>query len=234
VIWALVPAAGSGRRMAGNGTSNVPKQYLALAGRTVLEHGLSVFLAHPRINGVVVVLAPDDNRWKTLSLSGDPRVRTAVGGAERADSVLAGLRCLLGVGHDEDWVLVHDAARPCIQRAELDRLLDEAGADPVGGLLAVPVRDTVKQAHSVNVEITVDRSKLWLAQTPQMFRLGLLHQALSAALAKGQAMTDESSAMEQAGYHPRLVQGSATNIKITCPDDLVIAEALLQARQKPC
>ena len=235
MIWALIPAAGSGRRMAGAGEVTIPKQYLPLAGRTVLEHSLSVFLDHPRIRGAVIVLAEGDRHWTTLEIASHPRIGIAAGGAERADSVLSGLNRLLETANRQDWVLVHDAARPCLQRADVDRLLQavESEGDD-GGLLAIPMRDTVKRARGSQVDTTVDRSGLWLAQTPQMFRLGVLHDVLAAALKAGEQVTDESSAMERAGYRPKLVSGSAANVKITCPEDLAVADGILRTRGTAC
>lgn len=228
-FWALIPAAGSGRRMATG--SNLPKQYLMLGGRRVIEHSLSLFANHARIAGVVVALAPNDRIWSSLPIAASPRVHTVKGGAERAQSVLAGLTHLLTLGAAEDWVLVHDAARPCLTRVMLDKLMRTLEKDPVGGLLASPAQDTIKRAEKGRVEATVDRNQLWLAQTPQMFRLGALHTALNAALQAGQGVTDEASAMEQAGQQPALVEANVENIKITTPADLSLAEFILQRRQ---
>ncbi len=164
-------------------------------------------------------LAPEDPWWPTLACARDARILRAPGGRERADSVLGGLLLLSEQGaSDGDWVLVHDAARPNLCREDLDRLLAELAQDPVGGLLGVPARDTLKRVgHDGRVSETVDRSQVWLAYTPQMFRLGALRDALSAGLAAGAAITDEASAMEWAGHAPRLVEGRADNIKVTTP-----------------
>jgi 2-C-methyl-D-erythritol 4-phosphate cytidylyltransferase len=217
-FWALIPAAGVGSRMG----ADRPKQYLELAGKTILEHSLACFLDHPRLRGVVVSLAPDDPYWPTLACAQDSRIVRAAGGRERADSVLGGLQRLSELGAQEcDWVLVHDAARPNLQRSDLELLLAELADDPVGGLLAVPVRDTLKRAGSDGrVLQTVDRSPIWQAYTPQMFRLGLLRRALAQALAAEVAITDEASAVEWLGQAPRLVEGRADNLKITRPEDL--------------
>ena len=217
-LWAIVPAAGRGTRAGGD----LPKQYQPLHGLTMIEHSLRALASHPRIAGLVVVLARDDAHWPGWSaLEGKP-VRTATGGAERADSVLAGLLRLVELGAQEgDWVLVHDAARPNLARSELERLLAELADDPVGGLLAVPARDTLKRIGADGrVAETVDRSLIWQAYTPQMFRFAALHRALADALVAGVAVTDEASALEWAGQAPRLVEGRADNLKITRPEDL--------------
>lgn len=217
-FWAVIPAAGIGSRM----RADRPKQYLALAGRSILEHTLDCFLGHPRLRGLVVSLAADDPWWPELAVSRDARIRRAPGGRERADSVLNALRSLSEAGAgEEDWVLVHDAARPNLAREDLDRLLLTLADDPVGGLLAVPARDTLKRAGADGrVASTLDRSTVWQAYTPQMFRLGRLRDALAAALEAGIAVTDESSAMEWAGYAPQLVEGRGDNLKVTRPEDL--------------
>jgi 2-C-methyl-D-erythritol 4-phosphate cytidylyltransferase len=206
-----------------------PKQYLPLAGQPVLQRSLDCLLALPGLQQVVVALAADDDDWPTLAAASDPRVRVARGGAERCDSVLAGLSVLAEVASPDDWVLVHDAARPCLAPQDLQRLVDSLVEDAVGGLLALPVADTVKRVDAdARVVETVDRTDLWLAQTPQMFRLGMLSAALRRALEQHQPVTDEASAMEWAGFQPKLVEGSPTNIKITRPGDLILAESFLR------
>jgi 2-C-methyl-D-erythritol 4-phosphate cytidylyltransferase len=217
-FWLVIPAAGVGARMA----ADRPKQYLQIAGRCILEHTLYCFLDHPGLLGAVVCVSVDDPYWPQLPLARDLRVRRAPGGRERADSVLAGLQALLAEGaRAEDWVLVHDAARPNLAREDLERLLDSLADDPVGGLLAVPARDTLKRAASDGrVAETVDRSVIWQAYTPQMFRLGALREALAQALKEGVAVTDEASAMEWTGQAPRLIEGRADNLKVTRPEDL--------------
>ena len=217
-FWAVIPAAGIGSRMA----ADRPKQYLQLAGKSILEHTLGCFLDHPCLRGLVVSLASEDPYWPQLPCASDLRIQRADGGRERSDSVLNGLLRLSEMGAGEqDWVLVHDAARPNLQRTDLDRLLTELADDPVGGLLAVPVRDTLKRIGADGrVQQTVDRSVIWQAYTPQMVRLQALRDALSGARAAGVAITDEASALEWAGQAPRLIEGRADNLKITRPEDL--------------
>ncbi len=227
----LIPAAGAGNRMG----SVIPKQYLPLAGRPVVAHTLDIFLRHPRIAGLMVIIGGEDAWWPEIAanLAPDKPPWVVEGGAERCHSVLNGLEALRGHAHPDDWVLVHDAARPCLTDADLDRLLDELADDPVGGLLAVPVRDTLKQADGDGrVVATVDRSRLWHALTPQMFRLKLLHESLRAALAHGLLVTDEAAALEATGFSPRLIEGRADNLKITRPEDLALAEFYLTRRQE--
>jgi 2-C-methyl-D-erythritol 4-phosphate cytidylyltransferase len=225
-FWVVIPAAGVGSRM----RADRPKQYLQVAGRTIIEHTLDCFLGHSRLRQLVVSLAVDDPYWPKLSCASDPRICRADGGGERADSVLAGLHRLFELGaSDEDWVLVHDAARPNLSRQDLDRLLAQVQGDPVGGLLAVPARDTLKRAGADGrVEETIDRSVIWQAFTPQMFRLGMLQHALAGALEAGVAITDEASALEWAGHRPKLVEGRADNLKVTRPEDLRWLEQHLQ------
>ncbi|WP_339462088.1 2-C-methyl-D-erythritol 4-phosphate cytidylyltransferase [Pseudomonas sp. EA_105y_Pfl2_R69] len=218
-FWALIPAAGVGSRMA----ADRPKQYLEVAGKTIIEHSLACFLDHPQLLGVVVSLALDDPYWPHLACAAEPRLQRAEGGRERADSVLNGLLRLSELGaRDDDWVLVHDAARPNLARSDLDLLLAELAGDAVGGLLAVPARDTLKRAGpDGRVRETVDRVTIWQAYTPQMFRLGELQRALADALLAGVAITDEASAMEWAGHAPRLIEGRGDNLKVTRPEDLL-------------
>ena len=223
--WAVVPAAGVGRRMG----SETPKQYLALNGRLVIDHTLQCLLDHPLIAGVYVALSPDDAWWGNSAFVHHPKVVRVNGGAERCHSVLNALRLLQQTAETGDWVLVHDAARPCLHREDLGRLLDQLKAHPVGGLLGVPVRDTMKRTDGDGaVQETVSRDGLWHAYTPQMFRLGLLEQALEAALAKGELVTDDASAMELAGHVPQMVEGRSDNLKITRPGDLELAEFYLR------
>lgn len=217
-FWAVIPAAGVGARMA----ADRPKQYLQLGGRTILEHSLGCFLDHPSLKGLVVSLAVDDPYWPNLACAADPRIQRADGGAERSGSVLNALLQLNALGaSDDDWVLVHDAARPNLSREDLDTLLMQLADDPVGGLLAVPARDTLKRVDKHGrVAETIDRSLIWQAYTPQMFRLGALHRALADSLVADALITDEASAMEWSGQAPRLVEGRADNIKVTRPEDL--------------
>lgn len=233
MIWALVPAAGRGRRMESQ-TPEVPKQYLPLAGSSVLECSLAPFVSHPAIDGIVVALADGDRQWPKLAAARNPKITTVTGGAERADSVLAGLRFLNDRIHVEDWVLVHDAARPCLRQDDLDRMLHILADDPVGGLMALPARDTLKRVSDGRSAATIDRSEIWQAQTPQMFRFGLLRESLSTALQAGARVTDEASALELAGHWPRLVEGRADNIKITVAEDLAMAELILGRREGQC
>ena len=218
--WGVLPAAGVGSRMGGDR----PKQYIELAGATLLEHSLRSLLASPRITGVMVALHPDDRWAGQLAMLEDPRVHTTVGGAERSDSVLAALVALTSQAEDLDWVLVHDAARPCLPLAELETLIDTVIDSGVGGILAEPVVDTVKLSDGQGrIRQTLDRDVLWRAQTPQMFPLGALLGALQAARDKGLTVTDEASAMEMAGQPVQLVASSSRNLKVTVPADLDLA-----------
>jgi 2-C-methyl-D-erythritol 4-phosphate cytidylyltransferase len=213
--------------MAGSGP---PKQYLELAGRTVIEWALAPFVELADCEGIVVVLAEHDRRWSKQSLARHPKISTAKGGAERVDSVRAGLQALASDATDDDWVLVHDAARPCLRATDLSRLIDELADDGVGGLLAVPVVDTLKRSDaSDRVHSTVARESLWRALTPQMFRYGVLDRALRAAHDAGSAATDEAQAVEALGLQPRLVRGDPDNIKITLPEDIDRAARLLKS-----
>ena len=240
--WLVMPAAGVGRRF---GTS-IPKQYAPLHGRTVIEWALAPFLSDPNCAAVVVALAADDPYWgdvaeRLAKLPGrKPELICAEGGAERSHTVRNGLAALGARAASEDWVLVHDAARPCLSPEDLQQLLEHLGKHPIGGLLASPAADTLKRAgadsgavasDSPEVQQTVDRAHLWRALTPQMFRYGMLCDALDRALATNRLPTDEAQALEWVGERPVLVQGSAANIKITSADDLVVAAALLSARE---
>lgn len=227
--WVVVPAAGAGRRFG----SETPKQYHQIAGRTVLEHTLLALLSHPGIDGVMLVLAAEDPWWPGWrTLEGKP-VLTCLGGAERSDSVLAGVRALPASVSEEDWVLVHDAARPCVHTLDLTRLLAVLKADPVGALLAAPVRDTLKRADDAQRCLATEpRERLWRALTPQVFRRGSLQRALESAQRTGALITDEASAFERLGLKPQLVEGRDDNLKITTPADLAVAAYLL-ARGAP-
>lgn len=226
-FYALIPAAGSGSRM----QDQLPKQYLPLAGRPMIFHTLSTLCNSPRLSGVFVVLASGDAEWRKHDWSSfsDKLISLPCGGATRAQSVLNGLKAARdrsSVG-DDDWVLVHDAARPCLTRTQLDRLLDELRDDAVGGLLAIPVADTLKRNNGAGrVACTESRENLWQAQTPQMFRYKLLVEALS--MAGGVAMTDDAGAIEALGYQPKLVLGDVRNFKITYPQDMALAELMLK------
>jgi 2-C-methyl-D-erythritol 4-phosphate cytidylyltransferase len=229
-LYALIPAAGAGTRMAGG----QPKQYLALAGKPMLWHAARA-LCVPAVETVFVVLAPDDERfaacdWSALGGRIEPLY---CGGETRRDSVYNGLVAAMAAVDADDWILVHDAARPCLPRADLERLIEECKGDAIGGILALPAADTVKraakdEAGALRVAATEDRAQLWLAQTPQMFRAALLAQALKDA--RG-GLTDEASAIEAMGLRPRLVTGSRENLKVTFPEDLGIAEAIIAGRK---
>jgi 2-C-methyl-D-erythritol 4-phosphate cytidylyltransferase len=226
--WVVVPAAGSGARFG----AGLPKQYQQLAGEPLIAHTLARLLAHPDIEGAMVALAADDMHWRTFALRFDKPVLTCIGGANRADSVLAALRALPDAVADDALVLVHDAARPCIRHADLDRLLKAANDDAVGALLALPLRDTLKRVDGQErVIATESREHLWRAQTPQAFRRGALTHALEQARKAGIAITDEAMAMERLGLQPLLVEGSEDNIKITVAADLALAERILAAQQ---
>ncbi len=222
--WAVVPAAGRGERFGGR----LPKQYLPLLGRPVLSWSLGALLAERSIHGVVVALAADDRRFARLPEARDPRVRTCRGGARRELSVANALESLAGVARETDWVLVHDAARPCLARSDLRALFAAVADDPVGGLLAVPVGDTLKAAgRDGRAERTVSREGLWRALTPQMFRYGVLRRALALSIERERTVTDEASAVEALGLRPWLVAGGPGNVKITLPGDRALAAAVL-------
>lgn len=228
-VWAIVPAAGIGRRMG----EQVPKQYLPLAGRGVIQHALDTLLAHPRVEGLVVALAEGDRWWSRHAPETDKPVLTVRGGPTRAASVRNALRLLSERVTEKDWALVHDAARPCLHPSDLNHLITAMTGDPVGGLLALPVSDALKRADSEQRAVaTVERRQLWRALTPQMFRVGPLLAALDAALADGGDAPDESAAMEAAGFKPHLVEGRPDNLKVTRPRDLPLAEAILAARHE--
>jgi 2-C-methyl-D-erythritol 4-phosphate cytidylyltransferase len=224
--WGVIPAAGLGRRL----VSDIPKQYLQIDGRTLLEYSLDALLAHSAITRVVVAIHANDDRAAKLTRMNDPRVDCVIGGAERSASVLSALTAIQAVASDSDWVLVHDAARPCLQLAELDSLISKVKAADIGGILAQPVVDTLKQASGDNLVVqTLDRKALWRAQTPQMFRLGPLREALETAADAGHDVTDEASAMELAGHPVQLVAGSNSNLKVTVAEDLDLAQFYLRA-----
>lgn len=223
---ALIPAAGSGSRFG----SETPKQYLDLMGRPMIAHGIDALAAEPRIEKIFVVTAADDDRWDAYDWSsyGTRLVRLRCGGATRADSVRNGLENIGPVIDPEDLVLVHDAARPCLTPVLVRALIEALVDDPVGGLLAVPVVDTLKRADSGGrVAATEKRDGLWQAQTPQAFRWSLLRRALAAA---GSGVTDEAGAVERLGFAPRLVRSEAANLKVTLPADIVLAQAILASR----
>jgi 2-C-methyl-D-erythritol 4-phosphate cytidylyltransferase len=231
-FYAVVPAAGVGRRMASLAENMRPKQYLSIAGKTIFEHTLEKLLLEPRLERLVVAINPEDDFAQSLSILKHERIELVNGGQERSDSVLNGIDYLASKAGGNDWVLVHDVARPCVTSALIKQLIGELENHPVGGILAVPSSDTLKQVSDKSIGSTIDRMLIWQAQTPQMFRLGLLRSALTDALAKGLAVTDESSAMELAGHSPLIVKGLKSNLKITQPEDLALAEYYLQQEQQ--
>lgn len=222
--WAVIPAAGIGSRM----NSDKPKQYLELNGKKLIEHSLATIMSHPKIQGAVVSLATDDSYWDSVKLPQGKPIIMAIGGAERCQSVLNALEKLSDKADEQDWVLVHDAARPCVRIEDIDKLIQQVGDSEVGGILGVAVRDTMKRSGENNEILeTVDRDRLWHAQTPQMFRLKMLRDALQMAIKQQLMVTDESSAMEMYGEQPILVEGHSDNIKVTRPEDLSLASFYL-------
>ena len=228
--WAVVPAAGVGKRMG----AGIPKQYLTLHDVPVIEHTIGRLLTHAQIMGVTVVVNQDDDWW--TSVPSHSRTNRALGGKERCHSVLNGLESLLEQGaKTNDRVLVHDAVRPCVRGDDIDRLIEVTADYEGGGLLGVPVRDTMKRIDADNcIEATVSREQLWHALTPQMFPLGVLCGALQAAIKLARLVTDEAQAMELAGYRPRMVEGRPDNIKITRKDDMGLAELYLTLQEREC
>ncbi|HEU4779774.1 MAG TPA: 2-C-methyl-D-erythritol 4-phosphate cytidylyltransferase [Steroidobacteraceae bacterium] len=228
--FVVIPAAGSGRRF----SSSVPKQYAALGSSTVIEFALSEFEADADCGGIVVAVAPDDSLWPAIAARRSRLIQSVEGGAERAHSVRNALRALTARVRDDDWIMVHDAARPCLSSLDLQSLKRELASHPVGGLLAVPLADTLKRALEpgvhAHVDSTIDRNGLWRAATPQVFRCGVLLRAIEAALDAGRIPTDEAQAIEWSGQRPLLVAGRADNIKVTTADDLALASAILSVR----
>lgn len=222
-IWAIVPAAGSGSRVGGV----VPKQYLKLHDKAVITWTIERLLR--LVDAVIVAVSEMDEHWPALQISRHEKVRTVRGGAQRCYSVMNAIQALRDVAGDSDWVLVHDAARPCVRCDDVQRLLDASCRSGVGGILATPVRDTMKQANQERqITHTLDRSCMWHALTPQCFRYADLAATLEKALHDGFKVTDEASAMEYAGYRPLLVEGHSDNIKITMPQDVLLAAYFLQ------
>ena len=224
--WGIVPAAGVGKRMG----ADVPKQYLQVLGKPVLQHTLERLLSVEALCGIAVALGADDGFWPDLAFAErDPsRIFIAEGGRERCDSVLAGLRRLEGLAAEDDWVLVHDAARLCITRQDILKLMDTLNDHPVGGILALPSVDTLKGVENGLIVDTVDRRHVWRALTPQMFRYRALTDALREAAERGLTVTDEASALELKGEKPAIVEGRSDNIKITRPEDLALATFYLE------
>ncbi|MBN4063541.1 2-C-methyl-D-erythritol 4-phosphate cytidylyltransferase [Cardiobacterium sp. AH-315-I02] len=234
-IWAIVPAAGIGKRM----QSSIPKQYLSLNGRPVLEHTINTLLKNKNISGVVIALQPDDAWFSGIKINSNKPVIRAEGGKERVDSVLNAIATLFQHNQfdvNSDWVMVHDAVRACLRQQDINKLVNVVAEDKNGGLLALPVRDTMKRQDVENtiasVDKTINRENLWHALTPQYFHANSLKNALEKAQRDGLKITDESSAMEHAGFSPRLVSGFEDNIKITRPDDLRLASLYLQSQNK--
>lgn len=224
-IWALVPAAGSGQRMG----AALPKQYLPLAGKTVLQITLEKLISLPQVCGLVVAVAENDSLFSGLDVP--PGTIRTDGGRERAESVYNGLRYLMQQGSEHDWALVHDAARPCMRLANVARLIESVRDRNCGGILAAPVTDTLKLSEENKILRTVDRAGLWAAHTPQMFPVGQLFYALEKALADAVPITDEASAIEYIGGDVLLVPDARDNIKITQPEDLWLAEQILIRQQ---
>lgn len=235
-VWVVIPAAGIGKRM----ESELPKQYLRINNKTVIEHTLDCFMEHPDVAGIIVALNTDDINWNSLKTSNTTKpIYTVEGGKERYDSVLQALEYLQTVERaaDNTWVMVHDAARPCLSKRDIDSLLELRATHSIGGILATPVRDTMKRAalNSIQISRTESRQDLWHALTPQLFKLGRLKSALETCFIKGIEVTDESSAIEaQLGdedERPMLVEGSSNNIKITRSEDLELATLILSKSQ---
>jgi len=225
--WGVIPASGVGKRMG----SELPKQYLTLYDKPLLQHTIERMVDHPRITGVVVAVAEHDDRWQAFEARFGDEVTWVTGGAERYHSVLNALQVLNDIAADNDWALVHDAARPCLRADDIDCLMDEASGD-IGGILAAPVSDTMKRANADGSIIeTVNREGLWRALTPQMFRIGLLIEAIEHAMTQDLPITDEASAVESLGHRPKVVAGHLDNIKITIPQDLELAQLYLQQQR---
>jgi len=230
-IWAIIPAAGVGSRM----NADRPKQYLPLLGKTVLEHTVTRLYQHPQIDKVVLAISPNDGYWLQIAPS-LPAIQVVAGGKERCDSVLNALSFIIRHCQADDWVLVHDCARPCIRSSDITQLIYTVLETGIGGLLALPVTDTLKFGNNNTVEHTLDRRDMWRALTPQMFKVKMLFHALQRCIEHGVLITDESSAIEAQGGQARLVNGQADNIKITLPQDLILAEMFLkqQAQDSKC
>jgi 2-C-methyl-D-erythritol 4-phosphate cytidylyltransferase len=218
-FWAVVPAAGVGKRM----NADRPKQYLELAGKTVIEHTLSRLLQANVFSAVAVAISAEDPYWPELDIAKQDLIVTAPGGKERADSVLSGLKVIRDKANDNDWVLVHDAARPCLTTGDIHLLIDTLVNDEVGGILALSSQDTLKRVQADRILETLNRNAIWRALTPQMFRYGLLRTALEDT-AGDPRVTDEASALELMGYTPKIVEARPDNIKITRPEDLALAQ----------
>jgi len=222
-FWAVVPAAGVGKRM----NAGRPKQYLELAGISVIERTLLRLLQANVFSAVSVAISAEDPYWPALEISKHEKIITAPGGKERADSVLSGLKSISAKAKTDDWVLVHDAARPCLTSDDIHKLIDTLKGDNVGGILALSSHDTLKRVRGDSILETLDRSTIWRALTPQMFRYGMLKNALEET-AGDPGITDEASALEIQGFTPKIVEGRPDNIKITRPEDLALAQFYLE------
>jgi 2-C-methyl-D-erythritol 4-phosphate cytidylyltransferase len=222
--WAIIPAAGKGIRM----NSALPKQYLQLQNKSVLEHCIDIFYQHSKIQQIVLAVDENDCYWKSLPAIYSQKLLITHGGVTRAHSVYNSLLKLKNTAQPNDWVLVHDAVRPCLQRDDLEKLLNELTDHSVGGLLATPIKDTLKRSVNGSMITTVERNNVWHALTPQMFRFQKILQAIEFVLQKNIVITDDAQALEIMGEHPLLVEGNPYNIKITYPEDLQFAEAILK------
>ncbi|MEM6998785.1 MAG: 2-C-methyl-D-erythritol 4-phosphate cytidylyltransferase [Pseudomonadota bacterium] len=223
--WIVIPAAGVGKRM----ETNKPKQYISVDNKTIIEHAINCFIDREEIESIVVAISETDDYWPELEIASHNKVVTVAGGAERYNSVFNGLSELKNKADENDWVLVHDAVRPCLSQSAIDRLMIKLRTHDIGGILAMPCRDTMKRANSANEIVnTVERESLWHAQTPQMFKYGKLFSAIEKVLNEDILITDEAMAMELVGYKPILVEGHQENIKITHKDDLQFLEQYLK------
>ena len=227
--WAVIPAAGIGERVG----ASIPKQYLQIAGKTILEHAINPFVSNSRIAGITVALHSQDSHFKTLGIKANSRkVHTVVGGDTRARSVLNALDSFESKLDKDDFVLVHDAARPCLTMNDLNQLIDVCTQHEVGGIIGSRVTDTIKRVKDNNIVNTLDRKNIWRAYTPQMFKFSILQSAIQKAFKDNVCITDEASALEYAGYQPCMVEGSACNIKVTTAEDISLAEIFLQKEFK--
>lgn len=221
--WAIIPAAGIGQRMA----SSTPKQYLKIHDKTILEHASYALLQSSKIKRVVFALHSEDTFFPRLKFRHEDKISIVLGGDTRAQSVLNALESIKEEVADNDFVLVHDAARPCLSASDLDKLIEECLTHEVGGILAAPLADTIKQVQANKITNTLDRDIIWRAFTPQMFKFKILYEAIRQAFLDDITVTDEASAVEYAGYQPCVVEGSVQNIKVTNPGDIAIAEMYL-------
>ncbi|MGP1930525.1 MAG: 2-C-methyl-D-erythritol 4-phosphate cytidylyltransferase [Arsenophonus sp. ET-DL12-MAG3] len=227
-IVALIPAAGIGSRM----KADCPKQYLKIAGKTIIEHTISALLKQPRISKIIISLNKNDIFFNQLAISKNKIIKTVIGGNQRANSVLIGLNYLSdNLQLDSCWVLIHDSTRPCLHQSDLNNIICfiDNNKFSYGGILAMKVRDTIKRSFKGKIDIshTIERNELWLALTPQFFPLELIKNCLTQALTKKAIITDEASAVEYCGYHPRLLEGRVDNLKVTHPEDLMLVEFYL-------